>query len=224
MQTHTPLVTNLIKGQLNTCNILDERVLYAFDATPRERFLPPQYQNVAYVDRLISLGEYGALQEPLVTARMLDVAAIAPHETVFVLGDATGYTSVLVSYLAAHVATISLSRQEYPHTLHAIEALERDNITVCHSEQEKTCDDSFKADVLIIDGGVQTGLENTLHFLRAGGRIVTVMLDSVRPGGHIGQGILTLFTEHQGYLDATQHGEATVQLLPSFAKAQAFSL
>ena len=66
---------NMVNGQLRTGGIVDQAVLAAFLATPRERFVAPAYASLAYLDR--ELPALGA------KARRL----LAPHD---VGADAAG--------------------------------------------------------------------------------------------------------------------------------------
>jgi len=223
-QTHSQLTQNLIKGQLNTCNVLDARVLNAIEHVARERFVPENYRDVAYVDRLLSIESDGVMQEPLVTARMLELAAIEPTDAVVVIGDATGYTSALCAQLAHHVKAVSLAKSAYMRIKSTLTEDELERVSVSHGtvkEQMK----SVQADVIIIDGGVQSGIEVILPYLHVTkGRLVTITLTNTRPGCTQGQGLITMYQRTGDNYSKTIHGEAATQLLPEFAAKQSFTL
>ena len=58
----------------------DDRLLEAFLAVPRERFVPEHLRGIAYIDEDIPLGGGRYLIEPMVLGRLLQLAAIAPGE------------------------------------------------------------------------------------------------------------------------------------------------
>ena len=41
----------MVEGQIRTNDVTDLRVLAAFGEVPRERFVPPRWQPIAYLDR-----------------------------------------------------------------------------------------------------------------------------------------------------------------------------
>lgn len=223
MNTHAHYTENMIKGQLNTNNVLDERILDVIGSTSREHFLPENYRGAAYVDRLISLGEDGALQEPLVCARMLALADIKAHDSVIVVCDATGYTTMLASKLADQVTCITPNKETYKRIKANLSTVEHDNISIAHgaiSEQIK----QLEANVIIVDGGTQIQLDALLNHLLDNGRLVTIAMNETRPGSLCGQGLLTLYTRNKDSFGKTTHGEAAAQLLPEFKKTLSFSL
>jgi protein-L-isoaspartate(D-aspartate) O-methyltransferase len=223
MKTHVHYIDNLIKGQLNTNNVLNARILDAFDSVSREHFLPESFRGAAYVDRLISLGDSGAMQEPLVTARMLELAAIKEHETVIVIDDATGYTSALASLLADQVICVVHEKETSKRVRTNLSTLDRENITLLQGDAIDQLKQHF-VDVIIIDGGVQAKIEPILSHLLNAGRLVTIAQDNTRPGSNCGQGIIVRYSRINDTFAKTYHNEAATQLLPHFTKQPTFSL
>ena len=84
---------NMVESQLRTNKVTDEAVLDAFLAVPRERFVPDHLDGIAYVDEDIPLGGGRFLLEPMVLARLMQIAAIGPEDGVLVIGAATGYAA-----------------------------------------------------------------------------------------------------------------------------------
>ena len=79
---------HMVNGQLRTGGIVDKALLAAFLETPRQRFVAPEYESLAYLDR--ELPARGAatrkLMEPLTLARMLQAAAVVPGDRVLDVG------------------------------------------------------------------------------------------------------------------------------------------
>ena len=94
---------NMVEGQLRTNKVTDEAVLEGFLTTPRERFVPPNLRGIAYVDDDVPLGNGRVLIEPLVLARLLQLAQIGKKDKVLEIGCATGYASVILAQMAASV-------------------------------------------------------------------------------------------------------------------------
>ena len=81
---------NMVESQLRTNKVTDEAVLDAFLDVPRERFVPPHLAGIAYVDDDIPLGGGRWMLEPMVLARLLQLAAIGPDDGVLEIGAANG--------------------------------------------------------------------------------------------------------------------------------------
>ena len=81
-------------------------MLEAFLAVPRERFVPPALRGIAYVDEDIPLGGGRYLMEPMVLARLLQLAAIGPATACSRSAAATGYATALLARLARSVVAV----------------------------------------------------------------------------------------------------------------------
>ncbi len=62
---------NMVDGQLRPNRVTNAQLLAAIGDLPRERFLPPGLQSVAYADDDVPLGKGRFLMEPMVLARLL---------------------------------------------------------------------------------------------------------------------------------------------------------
>ena len=60
-------------------------------ALPRERFVPAHLAAFAYIDEDVPLGEGRFLIEPVIIARLVQLAAIVDGERALVVGAGTGY-------------------------------------------------------------------------------------------------------------------------------------
>ena len=96
----------MVDGQLRTNKITHPAVVDLFLTTPREVFAPKGLEGSAYVDEDMDLGHGRALLEPLVAARLLQEADMAPGMTTLVVGAANGYMAKLLVDLAANVTAL----------------------------------------------------------------------------------------------------------------------
>ena len=73
---------NMVDCQIRPNRVSDPRVLDAMRSLPREQFLPPALAPLAYVDEDLPVGAGRVLVEPLVIARLVQMARIRPGERV----------------------------------------------------------------------------------------------------------------------------------------------
>ena len=90
MATQNELFTEarncMVDSQIRPNRVVDQRVLSAMRTIPRELFLPPNVQALAYVDEDVPLGNGRFLMEPMVFARMLQFANLRENEQVLIVG------------------------------------------------------------------------------------------------------------------------------------------
>src|ERR1700740_3514741 len=99
----------MVEGQIRTNDVTDLRVLAAFDEVPRERFVPPRWQPIAYLDRDVPVQETGAVRcllKPMTLAKLIQTGEIGSGERVLDVGCATGYSSAVLARLAQTVIAL----------------------------------------------------------------------------------------------------------------------
>lgn len=129
---------NMLKQQLRTWGVLNERILALFADVPREQFVPESYQAIAYADCEIPLGDHHYLLPPKEAALMLQALNIQPADQVLELGTNSGYHTALLARLAKNVTTVDVSpafiekaQETLPHLgLTNIEFVCQDPVTV----------------------------------------------------------------------------------------------
>jgi protein-L-isoaspartate(D-aspartate) O-methyltransferase len=96
----------MIGQQLRTWGVLDERVLEAIEAVPRERFVPPGWRQLAYADMEIPLGEGRELAPPKIQGRALQAVLPQPGDHALEVACGTGYLTACLARLAAQVTAV----------------------------------------------------------------------------------------------------------------------
>jgi protein-L-isoaspartate(D-aspartate) O-methyltransferase len=88
--------------------IRDQRVLEAIARVPRERFLAPEQQDVAYEDRPLPIGHGQTTSQPRMIALMLQELRLTGQEKVLEVGAGCGYQTALLAELAREVIGVEL--------------------------------------------------------------------------------------------------------------------
>jgi protein-L-isoaspartate(D-aspartate) O-methyltransferase len=100
----------MVDSQLRPNKVTDPRVLTAMRELPRERFLPARLRARAYVDEDVPLGGGRVLMEPLVIARLVQLAAPSAGERALVVGAGVGYGSALLARCGVRVTALEEDR------------------------------------------------------------------------------------------------------------------
>ncbi len=85
--------------------IKDERVLEAMARVPRECFVPPGEQLLAYEDRPLPIGFDQTISQPFIIALMTEALELTGSEKVLEVGTGSGYQSAILAELARLVVT-----------------------------------------------------------------------------------------------------------------------
>ena len=88
----------MVERQLQQRGIVDQRVLAAMAAVPREEFVPRRLRRRAYADSALPIGNGQTISQPWIVAAICQALALTGRETVLEVGTGTGYSaSVLCS-------------------------------------------------------------------------------------------------------------------------------
>jgi protein-L-isoaspartate(D-aspartate) O-methyltransferase len=212
---------NMVEGQLRTNKVTDEAVLDGFLTTPRGRFVPSNLRGIAYVDDDIPLGNGRFLVEPLVLARLLQLAEIGKDDKVLEIGCASGYATAILAKIAASVVAVESDPQLAAAARANLQALGIGNVQL----QEAAMTAGWRAgapyNVILINGAVGEIPASISEQLAEGGRLVTVTEGSAGPV-EARCGSAVLMTRAEGKLSNRPAFDATVEMLPGFARRPAF--
>jgi protein-L-isoaspartate(D-aspartate) O-methyltransferase len=96
----------MVERQLHRRGILDERVLAAMGAVPRELFVPEDQRRRAYADSALPIGSGQTISQPWIVAAICQALALEGSERVLEIGTGSGYSAAVLARLAAEVVTI----------------------------------------------------------------------------------------------------------------------
>ena len=216
MSVYDAARSNMIESQIRPNKVTDERVIAAFGRIRRELFVPEHLRGVAYVDEDLPLGGGRYLMEPMVAARLLQAAAIAPKETVMVVGAGVGYEAALMSTLCRLVVAVE-DNTELARIGRA--ALVEHRIASVHYIEEPM-EQGHRArapyDVILFAGAVAELPDEIAAQLGENGRMLAVIRDEA------GIGRATLTTRTGGVLAHRVIFDAATPLLPGFRPKPAF--
>lgn len=86
--------------------IKDKRVLAAMARVPRELFVPPESQHLAYEDGPLPIGHEQTISQPFIVALMTQALELTGQEKVLEIGTGSGYQAAILAELARVVITI----------------------------------------------------------------------------------------------------------------------
>lgn len=168
---------NMVASQVLVNKVNDPLVIDAISQVPREKFLPVARQNLAYLDQDLELSTGRWLMQPMVAARLIQLADLKAQDNVLVLPCGGGYMSVLISKIVESVVSIEEDEMVYSSVSKTISQLAPDNVVVINSPVKEGCSAESPFDVIFFDGGVEEIPDNIQHQLADKGRLVAVFND-----------------------------------------------
>jgi protein-L-isoaspartate(D-aspartate) O-methyltransferase len=164
----------MVDGQVRPNKVTDPRIIAAMRRIARERFVPPQVAALAYSDEDVPLGGGRFLTEPMVIARLVQIAAVRPGERALVVAAGSGYGAALLAACGAQVIAL----ESDPALLALARAAlvdEAPEVTLVEGALEAGWAAGAPYDLILIDGAVEDIPPAVIAQLRpTTGRLVTV--------------------------------------------------
>lgn len=156
---------NMIHQQIRCWDVLDDKVLAALLALPREDFVPPAYRKLAFADTNIPLGFNQVMLTPKEEGRILQALNIKPTDKVLEIGSGSGYFAAVLAHLAAEVISVEIMPELHAMAKKNIEGQKINNITLELGNGAEGWETRAPYDIIVISGSLtnlpQTFLQQT---------------------------------------------------------------
>jgi protein-L-isoaspartate(D-aspartate) O-methyltransferase len=207
---------HMVDSQIRPNKVSDTRILDAMRHLPRERFLPASQLALAYADQTVPLGGGRVLLQPMVLARLAQIAAPLPGEAVLVVAAGAGYSAALFAAMGCTVTALENSAPLLELARPALAAA-APSVTLVSGPLPSGWPAGAPFDLILIDGAVPAVPPALAAQLNPEtGRLLTIISD----GDHSG---------HAVHAEPTRAGvslralfDCRCPVLPAFAPAPAF--
>ncbi|MDI6814915.1 MAG: protein-L-isoaspartate(D-aspartate) O-methyltransferase [Dehalococcoidales bacterium] len=152
--------------------IRDERVLAAMASIPRERFVPPQSQHLAYEDSPLPIGLDQTISQPFIVALMTEALELTGSEKVLEIGTGSGYQAAILAELARLVITVERLPPLAEAAKRVLDSLGYKNIEVHLAEETLGWQREAPYDAIMVTAGAPRVPPDLLAQLAIGGRMV----------------------------------------------------
>jgi len=206
----------MVDGQVRTADVTDLRIINAMLEIPREQFVPAGSTDLAYLDLDLPVGKNGSrrLLKPMVLAKLIHAADIAPGDQVLDVGCATGYGAAVLARIAGQVVALEQDADLAQAAKAALSG--QANVTLVSGALTAGCLQKSPYDVIVLEGASEIPPETFLAQLKQGGRLVCVL------GGGPGAKAM-LYCRSGDELGGRPIFDATAAVLPGFAETPVFA-
>lgn len=144
----------MVDNQLRPQAVTDPLVIAAMASVPREEFVPASLAPIAYVDRILDLGDGKYLSPPATVGRMLTELEPRAGERALVIGTAPAYVAALLTAIGLQAETLG------------------------EGDFAAGTDNGGPFDLIILDGAVEVVPDAIIAQLRDGGRLGTCLIEN----------------------------------------------
>ena len=167
--------SNMIEQQIRPAEVLDQRVLETISDTPREAFVPETYQDLAFSDINVDLGNAEVMMKPIMEARILQALNIQPGDKILEIGTGSGYLTALLAKLGGHVESVEIEPEILNLAKTRLANQGITNVTLVQGDASEGWNQNETFDVIAITGSFPILPESFQKQLTVGGRMVVIV-------------------------------------------------
>ena len=162
----------MVESQIKSRGVRDPRVLSAMLKVERHLFVPKEFQNSAYSDQPLPIGEGQTISQPYIVALMTELLELKGGERVLEVGTGSGYQAAILAELAAEVYTIEIVEKLASSAQKVLLELGYQNIKVKAGDGYLGWPEAAPFDAIIITCAPDHVPKPLLDQLKEGGRMV----------------------------------------------------
>jgi protein-L-isoaspartate(D-aspartate) O-methyltransferase len=217
MTASKTLRTMMVDTQVRPSDVTKFPIIAAMLEVPREAFVPPAAQPVAYMDGPIRLGGGREMPDARTLAKMLDALDLTLADEVLVIGGGLGYSTAVLARMTASVVMVEAEAELAAEAESTLAAQGVDNAAVLNGPLAEGAAKAAPFDVVLIEGGVETIPEAILEQLKEGGRVAAIFQSGAVGYCRIGY-------RARGRMAWRYAFDAGAPVLPGFSTSREFSL
>lgn len=162
----------MVDVQIARRGVRDRHVLDAMREVPREAFVEPSFEEFAYQDGALPIGEGQTISQPYIVALMIEAAEVKPGEKVLEVGVGSGYAAAVISKIAKRVYAIERHAALGRAAKRRFEELGYDNIELRVGDGTKGWPEAAPFDAILVSAGGPEAPQALKDQLAPGGRLV----------------------------------------------------
>jgi len=219
MVDYTQARRMMVDGQLRTFDVNDMSLLDAMDSVPRELFVLPGREDLAYIDQDILVsdgGESRYMLSPMVLGRMIQALAIEAGDRVLDIASGRGYASAVLHRLGCQVTALETDEGLAAAARQCLSAAGAGDVAVVTGPLDQGYAAGAPYDAILVNGAVEVRPEGLLQQLADGGRLVCVK-------GRGRAARATLYVRSGDAIGERNLFEAAAPLLASFVQTPGFT-
>jgi len=180
----------MVERQIEARGIHNARVLAAMREIPRHLFIPPPFDQSAYDDNPLPIGNGQTISQPYIVALMTELLRPGPSDNMLEIGAGSGYQAAILSRLVHRLTTVERIPAVVNLARNNLKLLGIQNVEVIEGDGTQGYPQNAPYDGIIVTAATPEIPQALTDQLADGGRVVAPV------GGRDIQELVTL--EKQG--------------------------
>jgi len=160
---------------------LSDKVMAAMGAVPREAFVLPEYQHLAYRNAPLPIKAGQTISQPLIVALMTELLDPQPGDVILEVGTGSGYQAAVLAQLVKHVYSVEIVEYLAQSAAEVLQQQGYNNVTVRAGDGYAGWPEHAPFDGIIVTAAAPELPPPLLQQLKPGGKLVIPVGE---PGGH----------------------------------------
>ena len=162
----------MVERHLKRRGIKEVAIQDAFLAVPRECFVAPEYEHMAYGDHPLPIEAGQTISQPYIVALMIQAAEIKRGDKVLEVGAGSGYAAAVISRIAGRVIAIERQHELVDIACDRVQRLGYYNVEIVEGDGTKGCPEFAPYDAILAAASGSHVPKALIEQLSPGGRIV----------------------------------------------------
>ncbi|MGH6887919.1 MAG: protein-L-isoaspartate O-methyltransferase family protein [Rhizomicrobium sp.] len=205
----------MVASQLLAGGATDERLLEAMEAIPREFFVPAEKRSIAYADAPLELVTRRWLLPPGTFGRLVQLARVAPDDSVLDVGCTTGYSTAVLARLARQVIGLEEDADLVRIASETLRGMDVGGAEIVQGRLAEGHRAGAPYDAILVEGAMEQDPERLLAQLAEGGRLVGILQREA-------QGHAMIYRKEGGQTGRRMAFDASAHVLASFREPAGF--
>src|SRR5437762_9875771 len=201
----------MVREQLMSRGIHDERVLDAMSKVPREEVVPADERAAAYTDNPLTIGYDQTISQPYIVAFMTEQLEPKLTDRVLEIGTGSGYQAAVLAELVAEVYTIEIVEPLAQRAATDLKRLGYKSVKVRAGDGYQGWPEAAPFDAIIVTCSPEHVPQPLVEELKDGGRMII-------PVGVAGNQELVLLRKQENRLE--KRAVLPVRFVPMTGEAQ----
>jgi protein-L-isoaspartate(D-aspartate) O-methyltransferase len=151
---------------------LSERVMNAMGKVPREAFVLPEYQHLAYQNTPLAIAAGQTISQPLIVALMTDLLDPDTDDVILEVGTGSGYQAAVLAELVRTVYSVEIIEELADSAAAALGRLGYENVQVRAGDGYAGWPEHAPYDGVIVTAAAPHIPQPLLDQLKPGGKLV----------------------------------------------------
>lgn len=162
----------MVRSQIVSRGVRDQRVLEAMRTVPRERFVQDDDMGLAFFDGPLSIGCGQTISQPYIVAYMTEMLSLKETDRVLEIGTGSGYQTAVVAEIAKAVYTMEIVEKLASRARETLSSLGYTNIYFRTGDGTDGWPEESPFDAIMVTAAPEKVPEHLVSQLADGGRMV----------------------------------------------------